>query len=45
MWSTFRPSTERRPEMMHSLRPVPSTMASYSSSIVALQSTRDQQAK
>jgi hypothetical protein len=30
----LRPSTERRPLRMHSLRPVPKTMTSYSSSIV-----------
>lgn len=32
---TLRPSTDSRPEMMHSFRPVPSTMASYSSSMAA----------
>lgn len=32
---TFRPSTDRRPEIMHSFRPVPSTIASYSSSMTA----------
>ena len=31
----LRPSTERRPEMMHSFRPVPSTTASYASSMAA----------
>ena len=30
---TLRPSTERRPLRMHSLRPVPNTTTSYSSSI------------
>lgn len=30
---TLRPSTERRPLRMHSLRPVPSTITSYSSSM------------
>lgn len=35
MWSTFIPSTESSPLMMHSFRPVPSTMASYSSSMAA----------
>lgn len=32
---TLRPLTERRPLRMHSLRPVPSTITSYSSSIVS----------
>lgn len=31
---TLSPSTERRPLRMHSLRPVPRTMTSYSSSII-----------
>lgn len=30
---TLRPSTERRPLRMHSLRPVPRTTTSYSSSM------------
>jgi len=34
---TFMPLTDRRPEMMHSFRPVPRTMASYSSSMVRAQ--------
>lgn len=32
--STLSPSTERRPLRMHSLSPVPSTITSYSSSMV-----------
>jgi hypothetical protein len=31
---TLRPSTERRPLRMHSLRPVPNTITSYSSSMI-----------
>jgi hypothetical protein len=31
----FFPATDSRPEMMHSVRPVPSTMASYVSSMAA----------
>lgn len=30
---TFRPDTDSRPLIIHSLRPVPSTIASYSSSM------------
>lgn len=35
MNNTLRPSTERRPLRMHSLRPVPRTITSYSSSMGA----------
>lgn len=41
---TLRPSTERRPLRMHSLRPVPSTITSYSSSM-AIQVLKNEELK
>ena len=41
---TLRPSTERRPLRMHSLRPVPSTITSYSSSM-AIEGVKKEEAE